>query len=73
MTKEITNKKTYGIYSVEEYPPQPDGKWGGYRCGAVDILGKKQGKLYIKSDGRENYQAAPPKPVPAKKDEELEI
>jgi hypothetical protein len=57
-------KKQFGIYTVEdEY--DKNGRWLGYRCAATASTGK-QGKLYIKSDGRENYQAKP-------KDEELEI
>ncbi len=58
-------KKQYGIYTVEE-ETKPDGSFAGYRCSVTDSIGKKQGKLYIKSDGRENYQAK-------KTDEELEI
>ena len=54
----------YGIYEVEE-ETNPDGSWAGYRVSAIEPTGK-QGKLYIKTDGRENYQAK-------KKDEELEI
>lgn len=54
----------YGIYTVEdEY--DKNGKWLGYRCAATASTGK-QGKLYIKSDGRENYKAKP-------RDEDLEI
>jgi hypothetical protein len=56
--------KKYGIYSVEEYPEQ-NGKWGGYKVAAIASTGK-QGKLYIKSDGREFYKEKP-------KDEDLEI
>jgi len=51
----IEKMKKYGIYSVDEYPEQ-NGRWGGYRCGAVESVGK-QGKLYPRTDGRENYQA----------------
>lgn len=58
-------KKQYGIYSVEE-ETKPDGSWAGYRCSVVDNRGLKQGKLYIKSDGRENYKAKP-------KDEDLDL
>jgi hypothetical protein len=58
-------KKQFGHYIVEE-ETKPDGSWAGYRVSAIESTGK-QGKLYIKSDGREYYQAAP------KKDEELEI
>jgi hypothetical protein len=58
-------KRTYGIYEVTESFTK-DGLWQGYKVRCVDSIGKKQGKLYIKSDGRENYQAKP-------KDEELEI
>jgi hypothetical protein len=57
-------KKQYGIYSVDEYPEQ-NGKWGGYKVAAIASTGK-QGKLYPRTDGRENYQAKP-------KDEDLEI
>ena len=60
----MINKKIYGIYEVSEYPDQ-DGKWGGYQVSAIESTGK-QGKLYIKSDGRHHYQEKP-------KDEELEI
>lgn len=57
-------KRQFGIYTVEdEYDEK--GKWLGYRVAATASTGK-QGKLYPKSDGRENYQAKP-------KDEELEI
>lgn len=52
----------YGIYSVEE-EWQPDGKWKGYRCSVLQSTGK-QGKLYPRTDGRENYKTKP-------KDEEL--
>ena len=58
-------KRQYGIYTVEdEY--DKNGKWLGCRCAATDSIGKKQGKLYIKSDGTENYRSKP-------RDEELEI
>jgi len=65
--------KKYGIYSVTE-DWQADGKWGGYTVRCVDNTGKRQGKLYVKTDGRENYQAAPPpeKPEPGNS-EDLEI
>ena len=47
--------KTYGIYSVtDEY--DENGLWKGYTVRATESTGK-QGKLYIKTDGRENYQA----------------
>jgi hypothetical protein len=59
----MADNKRYGIYIVEE-EFNTDGSWKGYRCAATASTGK-QGKLYIKTDGRENYQA--------KKDEELEI
>jgi len=65
--KKQPKTKQYGIYSVtEDY--QPNGLWAGYKVGCVSSEGKKQGwgKLYIKSDGTENYRAKP-------KDEELEI
>lgn len=57
-------KTQYGIYEVEEEYDEA-GKWKGYRVAATASTGK-QGKLYIKSDGREFYQEKP-------KDEELEI
>jgi len=61
-----TKTKQYGIYSVlEEW--QPNGSWSGYKVGCVSSEGKKQGKLYIKSDGREFYKAE------KKKDEDLEL
>jgi hypothetical protein len=53
----------YGIYEVEE-EYNADGSWKGYRCSATSSVGK-QGKLYPKSDGRENYKA--------KKEEELDL
>ena len=57
-------KKQFGIYTVEdEYDEK--GKWLGYRVAATASTGK-QGKLYPKSDGRENYQDK-------EEDEELEI
>ena len=59
------NKKIYNHYEVEEQFKE-DGSWCGYRCSVVDISGKKQGKLYIKTDGRHFYQEKP-------KDNELEI
>jgi len=55
----------YGIYEVEEEYSEK-GEYKGFRCSVTDSVGK-QGKLYVRSDGRENYQAKP------KKDEELEI
>jgi len=57
MKKQPTTKtKTYGIYSVlEEW--QPNGLWAGYKVGCVSSEGKKQGKLYVKSDGREHYKS----------------
>ena len=66
MKKQPTTTKTkqYGIYSVtEDY--QPNGLWKGYTVGCISSEGKRQGKLYIKSDGREFYKA--------KKEEEVEI
>jgi hypothetical protein len=56
---------TYGIYSVEDWPDQNGGRWGGYRCAATVAAGE-QGKLYLQKDGREHYKAKP-------KDDELEI
>lgn len=59
-------KRTYGIYEIiEEF--KPDGSWAGYRCAAIASTGK-QGKLYIKSDGREFYQEQP-----KDEDDELDI
>jgi hypothetical protein len=55
-------KTQYGIYTIDEYPEQ-NGRWGGYKTSVMDSVGK-QGKLYLQSDGRENYKA---------KDDELEI
>jgi len=48
----------FGIYEVDEYPEQNGGKWGGYKISAAASVGR-QGKLYLKSDGREFYQAKP--------------
>jgi len=63
--KKQPKTKTYGIYSVtEDY--QPNGLWKGYTVGCVSSEGKKQGKLYVKSDGRHFYQEKP-------KSEDLEI
>lgn len=56
-------KKQFGIYEVEEEYDE-NGLWKGYRCAATASTGK-QGKLYLKTDGREYYQE--------KHDEELEI
>jgi hypothetical protein len=57
--------KRYGIYEViDEY--DKNGVWKGYRVAATASTGK-QGKLYPRTDGRENYQAK------RKPDEELEI
>jgi hypothetical protein len=62
--KPFALKKQYGIYSVtEEW--QADGRWAGYRCAAIDSIGKKQGKLYIPKDGRSHYRE--------KKEEDLEL
>jgi hypothetical protein len=59
-------KRTFGIYTVEdEY--DKNGKWLGYRCAATASTGK-QGKLYIKSDGREFYKSEP-----KDKDEDLDL
>ncbi len=57
---------TYGIYEVTESFTK-DGLWQGYKVGCVSSEGKKQGKLYVKSDGREFYKSE------KKKDEELEL
>jgi len=48
--------KRYGIYEVNESFTK-DGLWQGYTVGCVSSEGKKQGKLYPRTDGRENYQA----------------
>lgn len=53
----------FGIYEVEEEYDEK-GRFKGYRCGVIDLGQQEWGKLYIKSDGRENYQAAAPKPEP---------
>jgi hypothetical protein len=59
--------KFYGIYKVtEEY--KPDGSYAGFRCSVTDSIGKKQGKLYLKSDGTENYRSKP-----EAEDDDLEI
>jgi hypothetical protein len=51
------NTKVYGIYQVtEEF--NPDGSYAGFRCSVGEATGK-QGKLFVKTDGRENYQLAP--------------
>lgn len=63
-----TKTKKYGIYEVSE-SYTPEGLWRGYTVRCTDSVGKKQGKLYPKSDGRENYQAE----AKPKKDEDLEI
>ena len=47
--------KTFGIYEVVESYSK-DGRWLGYICSVTSSEGKKQGTLYPKSDGRENYQ-----------------
>jgi hypothetical protein len=53
--------KTFGIYEVVESYSK-DGRWLGYICsvtetGRQDGDGKEGwGKLYPKSDGRENYK-----------------
>jgi len=62
-------KKQYGHYEVEE-ETKPDGSWAGYRCAVVGSEGIKEGKLYPRTDGRENYKA---KPVDDNSDKELEI
>jgi hypothetical protein len=54
----------FGIYEVEE-EYDDKGQFIGYRCGVGEATGK-QGKLFLKSDGREFYKAE-------KKGEELEI
>jgi hypothetical protein len=60
----------YGIYEVSESFTK-DGLWKGYIVKCTDSIGK-QGKLYPRTDGRENYQAKP-KPVDDNSDKELEI
>jgi hypothetical protein len=47
----------FGIYEVEEEYDEK-GQYKGYRCGVGEATGK-QGKLFVKTDGRENYQSAP--------------
>ena len=47
--------KKYGIYEVSESFTK-DGLWQGYTVKAAASVGK-QGKLYPRTDGRENYQA----------------
>lgn len=59
-------KKQFGIYTVEDEYDE-NGRWKGYRCGATASTGK-QGKLYPKSDGRENYRSKP-----KDEDDELDI
>ena len=53
----------YGIYEVTESYTK-DGLWKGFTC-SVGLAVGKQGKLYVRSDGREFYKE--------KKEEELEI
>jgi hypothetical protein len=48
----------FGIYEVEE-EYDDKGQYRGYRCSVGQATGI-QGKLYVRSDGRENYQAASP-------------
>ena len=60
----IKQSKTYGIYEVSESFTK-DGLWQGYKVGCVSSEGQKQGKLYVKSDGREHYKE--------KKEEELDL
>ena len=57
----------YGIYEVEDEYDE-NGRWLGYRVAVATASTGRQGKLYIKSDGRENYQS-PNRP----KDEELDL
>ena len=60
MTKKTTR---YGIYSVDEFPEQNGGKWGGFKVSVVQSTAEQPlGKLYIKTDGRENYQPLPSSP-----------
>jgi hypothetical protein len=69
-------KKRYGIYSVTDYPEQNGGKWGGFKVSVVQSTAEQPlGKLYIKSDGRENYQPLPPQQKKPEKgtSEDLEI
>ena len=50
-------KKRFGIYEVtEEF--DANGLWKGYRVAATASTGR-QGKLYIKSDGRDFYKSEP--------------
>ena len=60
--------KKFGIYEVSESFTK-DGLWQGYTVAAAASVGK-QGKLYPRTDGRENYKA---KPVDDNSDKELEI
>lgn len=68
----VENRKVYGHYLVvEEW--QENGLWGGFRCQVLDSVGK-QGKLYLQSDGRENYSAAEKEPEVKKgSSEDLEL
>jgi hypothetical protein len=68
----MNNKRRYGIYEVSE-SFTPEGLWQGYTVKAAASEGK-QGKLYIKSDGRENYQPLPRQEKPEKgNSDDLEI
>jgi hypothetical protein len=29
----------YGIYNVTEYEPKVPGKWGGYKCSCLEVVG----------------------------------
>jgi hypothetical protein len=49
----------FGIYEVEEEYDEK-GQYKGYRCGVGEATGK-QGKLFVKTDGREHYRAEPEK------------
>jgi len=68
--KQLPKTKQYGIYSVtEDY--HPNGLWKGYTVAATASVGK-QGKLYPRTDGRENYRAEPKKEEKGSSDD-LEI
>lgn len=57
-------------YTVKEEFDEK-GKWKGYRVWPQEAQGKV-GKLYPRTDGRENYQS-PPIPKPEKKDNDEEL
>jgi len=72
----MTKKTRYGIYSVTEYPEQNGGKWGGFKVSVVQSTAEQPlGKLYVKTDDKENhYQPLPLQEKPEKgTSEDLEI